>query len=158
MRSNLMKISLPACLLFILVLAGCCTDPTYGPVAEFRRKHPEEAKRFSALYPTSLSAYGILLGDRMAQFNAVLAGMKQRFGDTPGLKDYADQSAAELGGQARHALDHFSDLVAKSSNGGALCEYEWSDGKIKETGLLILKGGEVIEKESWLTENLLPAL
>jgi hypothetical protein len=134
------------------VLSGCCTLVPANPVAQFKQMHPKEAGRFSVLYPTSLDTYSILLGERMAKINGIVTGMKQRFGAYPGVAAYAEKTLSELGAETRHAIEHLEELEKKSSGGGVVCQYQWRDGETKETGLLVIKHGEIIYKEPWVTD------
>lgn len=62
--------------------------------------------------------------------------------------------AQREGEDRERIIEFFRSLEEASSSGGAVCQYEWSDGKTKETGFLVLKSGEIVKREPWITEYL----
>jgi len=70
---------------------------------------------------------------------------------------------AEATQYADRVLDHDGDVFRKfdgdlrslkqaAGSDGALCQYKWSDGKITETGFLVLRQGDIVKRDPWLTE------
>ncbi len=47
-------------------------------------------------------------------------------------------------------ITQFQELDSASKGGGIICQFEWSDGKTSEMGLLALKDGEVAKRCVWL--------
>jgi hypothetical protein len=127
--------------------------PRDDAVGLFRRKNPVEARQYVYLNPVNLDTYSMVIGERMGAISVIINGMKQRFGETPGVNEYADYFLHELGEDKRHVETLFHELKAASSGGGAICQFEWNDGKAREIGLLVLKSGEVVRREMWLTED-----
>ena len=140
-------------LLWLGLLAGCCGIPaSYQPVAEFRRKHPKECERYAYLNPISLETYVIIWGERAGAYSYILEEAKRLFGETEGVKQFVESMAEREGKDRRLILEFFGDLESTSSGGGAVCQYEWSDGKTREVGFLVLKAGDVIKREPWITD------
>jgi hypothetical protein len=96
----------------------------------------------------------MLIGERFGSINGIVVGMKQRFGKFPGVNDYADRILREQVEEKQHVVQYFEELRQASAGGGAICQYEWSDGKTRETGLLVVKSGKVVRREPWLTDYL----
>jgi len=80
--------------------------------------------------------------------------MERRFGNTDGIKQFVRQMAQQEGRDRQRMVGFIHDLEAASSSGGAICQYEWSDGKTAETGFLVIKGGKVVKREPWITDYL----
>ena len=82
------------------------------------------------------------------------SSLKERFSNVPELSTYAEVIVSNET-KAFEAWDQrLKDLRKEIASGGAVCEYEWSDGKTRETGILVLKSGEVVKRDAWLTEFL----
>jgi hypothetical protein len=146
--------SIGLALTILLFASGCCTTHPSDPVAFFRRTNPTEAKQYVYLHEVNLDAYSMLIGERLASLNGVVMGMKQRFGEIPGVNEYADKIMRQQAEEKEHVLQYFEELRQASAGGGAICQYEWNGGKTRETGLLVVKSGRVVRREPWLTEYL----
>ena len=140
-----------ASLLLLLFLAGCCST-NHVAVREFQHKHPGEFKKYAYILPIKLDTYRALVGERQAAVSGVISGMKQKFGNVQGVNDYAEEVFREEGAERRSTIELYRKLEGLSENGGAICQFEWSDGKTKEIGLLVLKSGEIIERLPWLAD------
>jgi hypothetical protein len=142
------------CLTILLLASGCCTTQPNDPVALFRRTNPTEAKQYAYLHEINLDAYSMLIGERLGSINGIVVGMKQRFGEVPGVNEYADRILRQQVEEKMHVAQYFDELRQVSAGGGAIFQYEWSDGKTRETGLLVVKSGKVVRREPWLTDYL----
>jgi hypothetical protein len=140
--------------IMLLLTSGCCTTQPSDPIALFRRTNPTEAKQYAYLHEINLDAYSMLIGERLGSINGIVVGMKQRFGEVPGVNEYADRILRQQVEERQHVVQYFEELRQASAGGGAICQYEWSDGKTRETGLLVVKSGRVVKREPWLTEYL----
>jgi len=147
-----MKTLILSCL---LILAGCCsTLEKSAPTSLFQRKHPLEFRQYAYLNPVSLDTYRAIWGERAGASSYILDEMQRRFGDTPGVMEFVKQMAQQEGKDRKRLVDSFRELQQLSASGGAVCQFEWSDGKTREIGLLVLKAGEVIRREPWVTDYL----
>ena len=136
-------------------MAGCCSLPmNYLPVTEFRQKHPKEFEKYAYLNPISLNTYRAIWGEKAGAASYILDETERRFGKTDGVKEFVKKMAEREGEDRRRIVELFHDLESASSGGGAVCQYEWSDGKTRETGFLVLKSGDVIKREPWVTDYL----
>src|SRR5260370_11216572 len=81
------------CLCWVLsvLVTGCCTTPSDHPVADFRRKHPSEARAYRYIYPVGTDMYDMLFRVKSVTISGIGHSLEQRFGDVPGLADYADR-------------------------------------------------------------------
>jgi hypothetical protein len=135
-----------------VLLTGCCTAPNPDPVADFRRKHPSEARAYTHIYPVGTDMYDMIFRVKSVTISGIGHSLKERFGDAATLADYADRILKQEAKAIQEWERLFAQLQAASTNGGFICEYGWSDGKTKETGLLVLKSGDVVKREPWLTD------
>jgi len=137
-------------LLFVPIM-GCC-ERRSDPVSVFRRKHPAEAKEFSYILPVRTEMYGMIYQMKSVTITGIGASLKAKFGSNPDVRDYADK----ILDQETNAKGLWEGKLAEYRKvhvrGSAICEYEWTDGKRTETGLLILHDGEILKREPWLTE------
>lgn len=139
----------------LVLMAGCCRVPeSYRPVAEFQRKHPEEFGKFAYLNPISLNTYRAVWGMKAGEASYLLDETERRFGNIDGVKEFVNRMAKREGDDRQRIVEFFRELEAASSGGGAVCQYEWSDSKTRETGFLVLKSGEIIKREPWVTDYL----
>ena len=139
----------------LALMAGCCSAPrNYRPIAEFKRKHPEEFVKYAYLNPISFNTYKAVWGEKAGAVSYVLDETERRFGKTDGVKEFVKRMSEREGEDRRRILEFFRELETAGSGGGAVCQYEWSDGKTKETGFLVLKSGEVIRREPCVTDYL----
>jgi len=137
-----------------LLTAGCCsTAGAFNPVAEFQKKHPAESKNYEYIHPTSLDIYYILYGTDSGRIVSIATTIKQRFGAMPGVTQYADRVLEQDGDVFRKLDGDFRSLKHAAADGGTLCQYKWSDSKITETGFLVLRQGDIVKRDPWLTEN-----
>ena len=140
---------------FLLLVAGCCSIPeAYRPVAEFQRKHPQEYRKYAYLNPISLNTYKCVWADGADLYGTILQETRRRFGENDVVKEFINRMSRHAMENRERILNFCRDLEQASSNGGAICQYEWSDGKTRETGFLVLKFGEVVMREPWITDFL----
>lgn len=139
----------------LLLVGGCCSIPqAYRPVAEFQRKHSAEFGKYTYLNPVSLDTYKVIWGERAGSASYILGETERRFGNEQGVKEFVKTMLQREAEDRQKILKFCRDLEEASSNGGVICQYEWSDGKTKETGFLVLKSGEVVKREPWVTDYL----
>jgi hypothetical protein len=142
-------------ILAAIALAGCCTALNQNdPVAQYRHKHSVEAKKYSLLDPTNLEACKGMVGLCMGSWSFFGPELKRQFGNVPGINMFADKEIEVQGSLMNSLLKMFLELKDASSGGGAVCQFEWSDGTTKETGLLALKSGEIVKREVFITDYL----
>jgi hypothetical protein len=140
---------------WLLLIVGCCAIPdAHRPVAEFQRKHPAEFRKYTYLNPISLNTYKAVWGERAGATGYMLGEIHRRFGNVDGVKEFVKAMRQRESEDRQRILTFCRDLEEAGSNGGAVCQYEWSDGKSKETGFLVLKSGEVVKREPWLSDYL----
>lgn len=139
----------------LLLIGGCCSIPqAYRPVAEFQRKHSAEFEKYTYLNPVSLDTYKAIWGERAGAASYILGETVRRFGNEQDVKEFVKTMLQREAEDRQRILKFCRDLEEASSKGGAICQYEWSDGKTKETGFLVLKSGEVVRREPWITDYL----
>jgi len=139
----------------LTLLAGCCGTPrSHGPIAEFERKHPEEFEQYAYLNAISLDTYKAVWGEKAGAASYILDETERLFGKTDGVKDFVKRMAEREGENRRRILAFFRELEDSGAGGGVVCQYEWSDGETRETGFLVVKSGEIIKREPWVTDYL----
>jgi len=123
-------------------------------VAEFQRKHPAEFGQYAYLNPISFDTYKAVWGERAGSASFILGEVERRFGNEQGVKEFVRTMLRQEAEDRDRIIKFCRDLEEASANGGVVCQYEWSDGKERETGFLVLKSGEVVKRAPWLTDYL----
>jgi hypothetical protein len=142
------------CFWLLLIAVGCCSTKEREPVATYQIKHPDEAKKFIYLNPVNLNTYRCMLGDQEGWVGSIVTSLRKKFPDVPGVQEFANQQLKEEASETAAEIDKFKDFEKASTNGGAICQFEWDDGKTHEIGLLVLKDGEIVRRDVWLTDYL----
>ena len=75
--------------------------------------------------------------------------MKREFAGVPGVKEFADKQESEEAKDRRNTLDKYKEFELLSGNNGAICQYEWEYKGINDFGLLVLKDGDIVKRDSW---------
>jgi hypothetical protein len=136
----------------MVLLGGCCTTRCWNdPVAQYRKKHPDEARRYSVLNPVNLVTYAEVAGWAMGS-TTFTRQLREKFGHVQGVNEFADQAVKNEFEAKQLFTTLFRGLEQAASGGGVVCQFEWSDGKTKETGLLAIRSGEVVKRERFLRE------
>jgi hypothetical protein len=131
--------------------AGCCSLPRDDAVAQFKRKHPGEAKQYIYIHPISIDTYALLFNLKSRVISSIGETLKARVGNTPDLVEYAQRISADEA-LANQEWDRFCrEFEEAITNGGVICQYAKSNGEIKDIGFLVLKSGSVVKSESWNT-------
>lgn len=137
----------------LLMAAGCCSNKTYHPaVREFRLKNPEEFRRYTYLYPTTLPIYMGLVADRIIAVHGVIDDHEKRFQDVPGIQEFAQDIKRQESAVREKTIKWARELERLMGNDGAICQFEWSDGYTSQVGLLILRNGRIVWREVWFEE------
>jgi hypothetical protein len=140
-----------------MLLAGCHTATVAksgDPVLVFRQRHPVEARSYSQLYPVSLKSYRELAQLRSDRVGDIIAVAKQKYADVPGLNDYADGILKADTEMWQNVERYLADVGEALPDESSLYEFEWTDGKKIETGLLVLRSGEIAKRKVWTTRDL----
>ena len=137
-----------------LALAGCCMPQRTDPINQYKQKHPGEAKDYTYIYPVNLELYKGLVDFEFGRMAGIAGGLRARFGSTPGVNEFADKISKEQTREHEASSEHFQELEMASSNSGLICQYNWSDGKTREIGWLVIKSGEVIKRLPWQLDEL----
>lgn len=147
-------------LLFVCVSilsAGCCTRLALNSndqVDRFMRTHPLEYYQYQYLNPINLDDFRCMLGLQLAEADSITRELKFRFGSTPGINEYCqlkiDQDSSNYYTMSRH----FSDLEVMSKPNGVICQFSRTNAEVKEIGLLVIKEGNVITNDVWVTDYL----
>lgn len=138
----------------LMAILGCKSPDHVAALTEFRRKNPDEARLYKYVYPITLDTFRVMLGDKYASVADIALTLKERFGDTTTVKAYAENVLNRQAKERRQSIDHLRDLEGAASGGGFVCQFEWSDGKTREIGLLVIKSGTVIKREVWSVDYL----
>jgi hypothetical protein len=133
-----------------LIAAGCCSVSTYKPIADFREKNPADFHKYTYLNPVNLNTYLGLSAFDHGFDSGQISSMKKHYGSVPGLNEYADKLLKDEAAERKMWITQFQELDSASKGGGIICQFEWSDGKTSEMGLLALKDGEVAKRCVWL--------
>lgn len=136
-----------------MLVAGCSVKPSISsPIEEFREQNPLEYKKFSYLNPISLDTYRAVVGDRFGATSYILSEVGRRFGTNADLKAFVVKMEKQEGEDRKKIIDFYRDLEQKSSGGGVVCQYEWSDNHTKEIGFLVIKSGVIVRREALVTD------
>jgi hypothetical protein len=138
-----------------LLCAGCATSdpkPSDAHLARFKKNHPVEAAAYTHLYPVNLENYKVLDQLRSDKAGDIIVVMKQKFSEVPEVGDYADRLLKTDDEMWKNAERNIAELGEAFAPGSALYEFEWTDGRRSETGLLVLKSGEIAKREVWTSQ------
>jgi hypothetical protein len=124
------------------------------PVQQFQRKHPDDYRKFTYLNPISLDTYYAVSGLQAGSTNHILGEMEQRFSATNGVREFVSTMSRREAEDRQRLIDSFRNLESLSADGGAICQYKRDDGKTREIGFLVLKNGEIVAREPWITDYL----
>jgi hypothetical protein len=140
---------------FLLLAAGCCSVPkNYDPIMAFQRKHPKEFAKYIYINPAVPDSYGSVVALNYGFFSGGVDGLEHHFADRPQDSAFVKRWVQTEGRFYQKQIDYFRGLSKEVSKGGAVCQYRWSDGKTEEFGFLVLKSGDVIRREPWITDYL----
>lgn len=148
-REKVMRIVFFLALIFSS--AGCCTTSN-EPVRRFSKEHPREFKTYKYILPIHLATYDMLVGERLAAVQGIVDGMRSNSGHVPGVTNYAHVVMRREGEYRRKTIELHQKWEEMSQYGGAICQFEWSDGKTREIGILVLKSGEIVDRQPWFVE------
>jgi hypothetical protein len=151
--SNLWRVAILVA--FVAALGSSCITQPRDPAKVFQKKH-FAAENYSYIYPIRLDTYKMLLGDRYAVVDSLAAELKRTFAGDDRIVEYAERILKEQGEEQQNAVQYLRALEEASSGGGVICQFEWSNGVTREIGLLVIKGGDIIVRDVWLTEYLDP--
>lgn len=137
----------------ILFCSGCCSTSHHGPASKFAQTQPKEAQRYSRLRPTSIGLCDAIYRSKSETIAGVGSSLKDRWTSNPEVVAYG----ILVYSTERNALDSWRKKVQNIeqllNQGGALYEYEWNGEKTKEWGWLVIGAdGQIVFKESWITE------
>jgi hypothetical protein len=153
----------PFLLLFVnLLMCHGCTeldrsssagqiDSEASAIGQFRAKHPSDAKNYIYIHPTTTEIAENWLTIHEAIFLSELRRLKRRFPDNVDVDQYADSMITQTRTMELRTFDWIKEFKAASSNGGVLCDYEWTDGKTQEDGVLVIRSGDIVKREPWVT-------
>jgi len=137
----------------LLAARGCCSHKAcYPAVREFQRKHPEEYKRYAFIYPTTLAIHMALVADRISAVCEIAEKLQEEYGSVPGISEFAQDIIKQENLVRQTRIKWAREMERLMGKDGAICQYEWSDGVIKEVGLLVLRNGHVVKREVWFVE------
>jgi hypothetical protein len=140
---------------FTFFCAGCATPnpkPADPELAGFKKNHPAEAAAYTHLYAVNLKNYKVLDQLRSDKASDVVVVMKQKFSDTPELGGYADNLLKTDDEMWKNVERNVAELGEACAPGSTLYEFEWTNGLRVETGLLVLKSGEIAKREVWTSQ------
>ncbi len=139
----------------LLLMAGCSPDPgPVSPVGEFKGKHGADFKLYKFLNPVSVETFLMLLHKNYGESNGILEAMKTQIGTDENARAFVDNSLQQQAAEMQRMEKFFRDMESMAANGGAVCQYEWSDGATRESGFMVLKGGEIIARAPWITQDI----
>jgi hypothetical protein len=116
----------------------------------FSRKEPSGLSQMRISQPVNLNTYRGLSGFDHGFDSGQISSMKKHYGSVPGLNEYADKLSKDEAAERKMWITQFHELESASKGGGIICQFERSDGKTSEMGLLALKDGEVVKRCVWL--------
>lgn len=139
----------------LFVASGCCSNKIcHSAVREFKKKHPEEFKRYTFIYPITLATHMALVGDRIADVCGIAERLQEQFGSVPGIAEFAEDIIKQEKLLRQRTIQSARELERLKGDDGAICQFEWSDGFTKEVGLLVIRNGEIVKRDAWFIEYL----
>lgn len=140
---------------FAVFCAGCATSkpkPADPELDHFKKNHPGESAMYTHLYAVNLANYKVLDQLRSDKASDIVVVMKQKFSDTPELGGYADNLLKTDDEMWKNVERNVAELGEACAPGSTLYEFEWNNGLRVETGLLVLKSGEIAKREVWTSQ------
>jgi hypothetical protein len=71
--------------------------------------------------------------------------LKERFANVRGMREYIDTLHANVD-RAGELWNSDLDKMTEASEGGALCEYKWTNGEQTELGLMAIREGRIVKR------------
>jgi hypothetical protein len=143
------------CVFICCLITGCCSYQANGTapeVADYKAKHRVDFGHFVYILPIKLDTYQYLLANQLEVARRISSQMKVKFANTPGVQEFADSEFKEEMETCQKASQRYDELEDLAARGGAVCQFCWNDGKTQEMGLLVLKNGNIIERDVWITD------
>lgn len=105
--------------------------------------------------PIDIASYSALWSEPVGESRGDLEAIRDRFGTNEDLRSYV-QRVIELQSKEKQQMEKMFADLSNAAIGGSVCQYEYVADGLKETGILVVKNGDVIRRESMLTEILSP--
>jgi hypothetical protein len=130
-----------------------CISSNNDSLVEFRAHNPGSARRYIYLEPTGIELAEATFIERTVTVSDILRSVKANVNDPIALRHYLDRVVAVENTKREEQERLFSELDHWVTVGGTVCEYKWSDGQFIETGILVIKSGNVVKRVPWITER-----
>ncbi len=140
-------------LLAVFSATTCHGENMFTPADYFLLKHPEQRKIYIALFPTSYKALEESAGREWACQVSLLNKLIDKFGEIEEVytylnayKNHSNKNFIE----EREAIKEFKKTILKDDY---LYEFHYDDGKVQQSGLIILNNGEIRRREVYHTTS-----
>jgi hypothetical protein len=134
------------------VVSRLSGDRAQEEVAAFRRTHPEESRQFTEMRPASLRAAMMLVVENNTDAASVAQSIKRKWGNVSGVSEYADNVILQETEKLDRIHRMVEDFERDTANGGVPFDYVRRDDSTEETGLLVLKDGNILRKTVFVSQ------
>ena len=115
-------------------------------VAEFlNRQLPQRRKEYVYVYPVGRDEWRLEFRFYVITMAAKIGLVESRFANVHGMQDYIQALRTKLR-RGRELWNRDLDEMTEASEGGALCEYKWTNGKKTELGLMAIREGRIVKR------------
>jgi hypothetical protein len=115
--------------------------------------HPDESRQYTSILPTELDTYQALYELKSTVIQEVGGSLKERFATVPDVVGFADR-VLNMERDANYAWNHFlHEVRSNATAGGTVCQFVWTDGSIREAGILVIRGDKIVSRKEFLREN-----
>ena len=124
-------------------LCGCQSLPP-SPDAQFRARHPYDARRYELLAPTSVEFIEISSQYELATLSGIRQGIEKRLDSPDELRAYMKtlRKIEEIVDRANDP--QWQAFTNRLEPGDALYYYNYRDDKYSEDGLIVLRNGNIV--------------
>ena len=113
----------------------------------FREKHPKNALNYIFLREANIDRYFDVLRVEVASHNVIMKLLRDQFPNNESIVEFSNRVNS---GQHEKLLDVRKDIAklkAAATGGGYLCEFEHDKAGEREWGFLVLKNGNIVERQ-----------
>ncbi len=133
---------------FVSMMMSCSHEKAVSPVEIFRNKHPELSAKYVSLNPTSYESMFNYWRFHCLSIEMLLDNIIGEFSACDNLNTYLLQIKKNQCEECSSKLNSLRKLRRIISSSDYLYEFEYKDGQIEESGLLIINiSGDIKYRE-----------
>ena len=136
-----------ACVALLIALCGCTTTKRDSAHEAFRHRYPD-THHYYTLVQTSVAGLYMVLDYSRDQESTILDSAERNIPGSDELTGWLAFSRKRMDEIDASGKEWISALLAQLSNEDTVHFYVYDDGKSEDEGILVLRNGKMIVKES----------